>query len=179
MKIIGSYLVRAEATDLRVAVAANATSCLRASAEPKASIVPQHAGDGARGGGGRREEGQSGAQRVPLLLLQSVAPDPERLPPVVAAVRPDRLPFGAQVVLELLELGRRRALQLHVVQLFQDEGGFFAIGREQGIERILGLVEVAQRLGPSSRRKISCHHPELRKYNSHYELLLNCNMTIL
>lgn len=73
-------------------------------------IVPQQAGDGARGGCGRREEGQPGAQRVPLLLLQQVAPDPERLSPVGAAVRQDRLPFGAQVVLKLLKLGRRRAL---------------------------------------------------------------------
>ena len=112
-------------------MAANATSCLMASAEPKAGIVPQPAGDGARGGGGRREEGQPGAQRVPLLLLQSVAPDPERLPPVGAAVRQDRLPFGVQVVLELLEFGRRRTLQLHIIQSFQDEGRFFAIGREQ------------------------------------------------
>ena len=99
----------------------------------------------------------SGAQWVPLLLLQQIAPDPERLPPVGAAVRQDRLPFGAQVVLELLELGRRRALQLHVVQPFQDEGGLLAIGREQGIERILGLVEVAQRLGPGSGRKGRAH----------------------
>ena len=47
-------------------------------------------------------------------------------------------------MLELLKLGRRRALQLNVVQPGQDEGGFFANGREQGIERILSLVEVAQ-----------------------------------
>ena len=118
-----------------MAVAANAINCLRASAKPKGGIVPQLA-DGARGGGGRREEGQLGAQRVPLLLLQQVAPDPERLPPVGAAVRPDRLPFGAQVVLEWLELCRRRALQLHVVQHFQGEGEFFATGHEQGIERL-------------------------------------------
>ena len=138
-------------------MAANATSCLMASAEPKAGIVPQQAGDGARGGGGRREEGQPGAQWVPPLLLQQIAPDPERLPPVGAAVRQDRLPFGAQVVLELLEVGRRRTLQLHIIQPFQDEGRFFAIGREQGVERILGLVEVAQRLGPSSGRKGRAH----------------------
>ena len=47
-----------------------------------------------------------------------------------AAIRQDRLPFSTQVVLELLKLGRRRTLQLHVVQPFQDEGGFFALGRE-------------------------------------------------
>ena len=109
-----------------------------------------------RGGGGRRDEGQPGAQRVPLLLLQ-VATDRERLPPVGAAVRQDRLPFGAQVVLKLLEFGRRRTLQLHVVQPFQDEDRFFAIGHEQGVERILGLVEVAQRLGPGSGRKGMAH----------------------
>ena len=72
----------------------------------------------------------SGAQWVPLLLLQQIAPDPERLPPVGAAIRPDRLPFGAQGVLELLEFSRRRALQLRVIQPFQNKGGFFAIGRE-------------------------------------------------
>ena len=132
-------------------MAANATSCLRASAEPKGGIVPQPAGDGARGGGGRREERQPGAQWVPLLLLQQIAPDPERLPPVGAAVRQDCLPFGAQVVLELLKIGHCRALQLHVIQPFQNKGGFFAIGREQGVERILGLVEVAQCLGPERR----------------------------
>lgn len=114
------------------------------------SILPQQAEDGARGGSGRREEGQPGAQRVPLLLLQQVAPNLERLSPIGAAIRQDRLPFGAQVVLELLEFGHRRALQLYVVQPFQDEGGFFTIGREQGVERILGLVEVAQRLVPGS-----------------------------
>ena len=46
-------------------------------------------------------------------------------------------------MLELLKLGRRRTLQLHIVQPFQDEGGFLAIGREQGVERVLGLVEIA------------------------------------
>ena len=46
------------------------------------------------------------------------------------------------MVLELLELGHGCTLQLHVIQPFQDEGGFFAIGRQQGIERILGLVKV-------------------------------------
>ena len=116
-------------------MAANATSCFRSSAGPKAGIVPQQAGNGTRGGSGRREEGQPGAQRVPLLLLQQVAPDPERLPPVGAAIRQHRLPFGAQVVLELLEFSRRCALQLYVVQPFQDEGRFCAIGREQGIDR--------------------------------------------
>ena len=60
-------------------------------------------------------------------------------------------------MLELLELGRRRALQFHIVQPFQDEGGFFAIGREQGLERILGLVEVAQRLRPGSGRRGYTH----------------------
>ena len=80
-------------------MAANATSCFRSSAGPKAGIVPKPAGDGARGGGGRREEGQPGAQRIPLLLLQQIAPDPERLPPVGTAVRQDRLLFGAQVML--------------------------------------------------------------------------------
>jgi len=47
-------------------------------------------------------------------------------------------------MLELRKFGRRRALQLHVVQSFQEEGGFFAIDREQGIKPKLGLVEVAQ-----------------------------------
>ena len=46
------------------------------------------------------------------------------------------------MVLELLKFGRCRTLQFHVVQPFQDEGGFFAIGRKKGVERILGLVEV-------------------------------------
>jgi len=64
--------------------------------------------------------------------------------PVRAAVRQHRLPFGAQVVLELLEFGRCCALQLHVIQPFQNKGGFFVIGREQGVERILGLVEVTR-----------------------------------
>ena len=116
-------------------------------------IVRQPAGDGTWGGGGRCNEGQPGTQRVPLLLLQPVAPDPERLPPIGAAVRQDRLPLGAQVVLELLELSRRRALQLHVIQPFQDEGGFFTIGREQGVERILGLVEVPNAWGPAAAEK--------------------------
>ena len=129
-----------------MAVAANATSCLRASAEPKGGIVPQPAGDGARGGGGRREERQPGAQWVPLLLLQQIAPDPERLSPVGTAVRQDCLPFGAQVVLELLEFGRRCALLFHVVNPFQDKGGFFAIGRKQGVEYIMGQVELLYRL---------------------------------
>ena len=66
----------------------------------------------AQRGGGRREEGQPGAHRVPQ-LLQQIAPDPEPLPPVEAAIRQDRLPCGAQVVLELLKLGRRRALPFH------------------------------------------------------------------
>ena len=61
------------------------------------------------------------------------------------------------MVLELLEFGRRRALQLHVVQPFQDEGGFFAFDREQGIECVLGLVEVAQRMGPGGSRKGSTY----------------------
>ena len=87
------------------------------------------------------------------MLLQPIAPAPEPLLPVEAAIRQGRLPFSAQVVLELLELGRRRALQFHIIQPFQDEGGLFAIGREQGVERILSLVEVAQRLGPGSGRK--------------------------
>jgi hypothetical protein len=65
-----------------------------------------------------------------LLLLQQIAPAPERLPQVGAAIRQDRLPFGAQVVLELLKLGRRRTLQLRVIKSFKDEGGFFAIGRK-------------------------------------------------
>ena len=138
-------------------MAANATSCFRASAEPKGGIVPQPAGDGARGGGGRREERQPGAQWVPLLLLQQIAPDPERLPPVGAAIRQDRLPFGAQVVLELLKIGHCRALQLHVIQPFQNKGGFFAFDREQGIECVLGLVEVAQRMGPGGSRKGSTY----------------------
>jgi hypothetical protein len=77
------------------------------------------------------------------------------------------------VVLELLKLGRRRTLQLHVVQPLQDEGGFFTIGREQGIERVLGLVEVAQRLGPAAaekegliRMKGGCGKQMLRTRNS-------------
>ena len=57
------------------------------------------------------------------------------------------------MVLELLKLGRLRTLQFQVVQPSHDEGGFFVIGCEQGTERILGLVEVAQRLGPGSGRK--------------------------
>ena len=121
-------------------------------------IGPQPAGDGARGGGGRREEGQPGAQRVPLPLLQPVAPDPGRLPEVGAAVRQHRLPGGAQMVLELLKFGRRRALQLYVVQPIQDEGRVFVLGREQGVECILGLVEVAQRLGSCGGRKGGTHN---------------------
>ena len=78
-------------------MAANAINCFRFSAGPKGGIVPQPAGDGARGGGGRRKEGQPGAQRVSLLLLQQVAPNPERLPPVGTAIRPDRLPFGTNL----------------------------------------------------------------------------------
>jgi len=57
------------------------------------------------------------------------------------------------VVLELLKLGRCRALQFHVVQPFQDKDGFFAIGREQGVEGILGLVEVAQCLSSAAAEK--------------------------
>ena len=79
-------------------MAANVTSGFPASAGPKGGIVPQPAGDGARGGGGRREEGQPGAQWVPLLLLQQIAPDPERLPPVGTAIRQDRLPFGTNLI---------------------------------------------------------------------------------
>jgi hypothetical protein len=39
------------------------------------------------------------------------------------------------------------------VQPFQNEGGFFASGREQGVERLLGLVEVAQPWGPAAAEK--------------------------
>ena len=124
-------------------MAANATSGFPASAGPKGGIVPQLVGDGARDGSGRREESQPGAQGVPLLLLQQVAPDPERFPPVGAAVRQDYLPFGTQVMLELLELGRLRALQFHVVRPFQNEGRFFTIGCEKGTKRTLGLAEGA------------------------------------
>jgi len=54
-------------------VAANATNCFRASAGPKGGIVPQLAGEGARGGVGRCEERQPGAQRVPPLLKAGVS----------------------------------------------------------------------------------------------------------
>lgn len=80
-------------------------------------------------------------------------PRPRHSSEVKAAIQRDCLLFGTQVVLELLKLGCRRTLQLHIIQPFQNEGRLFAIGREQGIKRILGLVQVAQRLGPSSGRE--------------------------
>ena len=60
----------------------------------------------------------------------------------------------------VLEPVRRRTLQLHVIQSFQDEGGFFVIDREQGIKHLLSLVEVAQRLGPRSGREECTHTSE-------------------